>query len=431
MGIFDRLERTLFGNFDSTRRTLLRLGATAGAGALVAACTPPVIQKVVTRIVEHEKIVDKPVENIVKRIVTATPSQIYKPTGSSAISQYTSTPTIQVVLKVTPAAETAVYTIKSGDTLGEIASRYNVSIDELVKENNIQNPNVIHSGQEIRIPNIRMVTSTPYQNQIASVPSTPTTIPQVPSPTQKPSTQVPTPTHSPTPNSARILQAEIIKCDQSNSDGFSMCTKGNRTLLSFKWSYENRAGTPAEISIFVSPEIYWSNYVDVYYRRGTDRESTKEELAERLLLAKVPVGKEATIKFQQDSGCYDFYISDLNSDVPIKRTDAVGDIWIGNMVIGKPATISVKTDVSETKQYKSVLISGEVYPRSYVRVEIKQIDPRYVRDIKKMDIIDAPNRYSINWVPEWLGTYEISAVGGRTCETITSRSNAVQVRVIE
>lgn len=43
------------------------------------------------------------------------------------------------------------YTIKSGDTLSAIASKFNTSVGALVKLNNIKNPNLIYAGQVIKI----------------------------------------------------------------------------------------------------------------------------------------------------------------------------------------------------------------------------------------------------------------------------------------
>ena len=43
------------------------------------------------------------------------------------------------------------YTVKAGDTLGEIASRYNTTVDALVKKNNINDPNLIYVGQTIKL----------------------------------------------------------------------------------------------------------------------------------------------------------------------------------------------------------------------------------------------------------------------------------------
>lgn len=45
-----------------------------------------------------------------------------------------------------------VYTVKKGDTLSNIASKYNTTYQKLAEYNNIENPNLIHVGQVIKIP---------------------------------------------------------------------------------------------------------------------------------------------------------------------------------------------------------------------------------------------------------------------------------------
>lgn len=44
-----------------------------------------------------------------------------------------------------------IYTIQYGDTLSGIAQKYDVSIESIVRLNNIQNPNLIYAGERIRI----------------------------------------------------------------------------------------------------------------------------------------------------------------------------------------------------------------------------------------------------------------------------------------
>ena len=46
---------------------------------------------------------------------------------------------------------TKTYTVKSGDTLSEIAKKYNTTVSKLVKDNNIKNANLIYVGQKIVI----------------------------------------------------------------------------------------------------------------------------------------------------------------------------------------------------------------------------------------------------------------------------------------
>lgn len=45
-----------------------------------------------------------------------------------------------------------VYTVRTGDTLGEIGARHGVGRDELARFNGIDEPDLIFPGQEIRVP---------------------------------------------------------------------------------------------------------------------------------------------------------------------------------------------------------------------------------------------------------------------------------------
>jgi murein DD-endopeptidase MepM/ murein hydrolase activator NlpD len=50
------------------------------------------------------------------------------------------------------------YTIQSGDTLNVIAIKFGVSVDDIIKANNITNPNILSAGQQIIIPGLEGVT---------------------------------------------------------------------------------------------------------------------------------------------------------------------------------------------------------------------------------------------------------------------------------
>ena len=49
-----------------------------------------------------------------------------------------------------------IYTVRSGDTLGAIAKKYRVSVDELARINNIANINYITVGQVLKVPNLNI-----------------------------------------------------------------------------------------------------------------------------------------------------------------------------------------------------------------------------------------------------------------------------------
>lgn len=55
-------------------------------------------------------------------------------------------------------AQSATYTVKSGDTMWKIASKYQVGISEIISSNpQIKNPALIYPGQKINIPSVGAV----------------------------------------------------------------------------------------------------------------------------------------------------------------------------------------------------------------------------------------------------------------------------------
>ena len=50
-----------------------------------------------------------------------------------------------------PTPEPEYYTVKKDDNLTKIAKKYNTTVDELVKLNNLDNPNLIYPGQKLRV----------------------------------------------------------------------------------------------------------------------------------------------------------------------------------------------------------------------------------------------------------------------------------------
>ena len=52
---------------------------------------------------------------------------------------------------VAQAKEQGYYTVVLGDTLGKVANRFGVSVDELVKLNNLSNPNLIYVGTVLKV----------------------------------------------------------------------------------------------------------------------------------------------------------------------------------------------------------------------------------------------------------------------------------------
>ena len=55
------------------------------------------------------------------------------------------------VAQVAQAKEQGYYTVVLGDTLGKVANRFGISVDELVKLNNLSNPNLIYVGTVLKV----------------------------------------------------------------------------------------------------------------------------------------------------------------------------------------------------------------------------------------------------------------------------------------
>ena len=62
----------------------------------------------------------------------------------------TPTPTPRPRATPTPAPE--IYTVQAGDVLSTIADRFGVTVDDIVAENGLANPDVLAVGQELLIP---------------------------------------------------------------------------------------------------------------------------------------------------------------------------------------------------------------------------------------------------------------------------------------
>ncbi len=73
----------------------------------------------------------------------------------------TTTPTaVPPTVTATPANE-VIYTVRSGDTLFRIATRFGVTVRQIAEANGITNPALIVTGQQLRIPGVAAATATP------------------------------------------------------------------------------------------------------------------------------------------------------------------------------------------------------------------------------------------------------------------------------
>ena len=74
------------------------------------------------------------------------------PTAAPAPAPTTAAPVVPTPTTAAPTSSSLTYTVQSGDTLAAIADRFNVSVDDIVDANSIDNPDVISVGQQLAIP---------------------------------------------------------------------------------------------------------------------------------------------------------------------------------------------------------------------------------------------------------------------------------------
>lgn len=98
----------------------------------------------------------------------------------------------------TPVGE-RVHIVARGQTLFSIALRYNVTVGELMRANNLRNPNLIYPGQRLVIPGVPAPTALPPE-------STPTLMPAVSTPTPTPTMALPT---APIPQPEAVTQVTV------------------------------------------------------------------------------------------------------------------------------------------------------------------------------------------------------------------------------
>ena len=86
------------------------------------------------------------VKNVLKGAVAAPPRNVTEPASPPAPAE---TPGVE---EPAPAPVFTTYTIRTGDTLGDIGARHGVARAELARLNDIDEPDLIFPGQELRIP---------------------------------------------------------------------------------------------------------------------------------------------------------------------------------------------------------------------------------------------------------------------------------------
>lgn len=88
-------------------------------------------------------------------ILAATAPPPAAPSPAAAAAATAQEPQVEALTaegQQTPASEEEIYIVQAGDSLLAIATRYGITIDEIVQENGLTNPDFLFSGQQLVIP---------------------------------------------------------------------------------------------------------------------------------------------------------------------------------------------------------------------------------------------------------------------------------------
>ncbi|MBI2084578.1 MAG: hypothetical protein HYT70_03130 [Candidatus Aenigmarchaeota archaeon] len=217
-----------------------------------------------------------------------------------------------------------------------------------------------------------------------------------------------------------------------------------KDVLIFDMPRDARIGDTVNFRVYVDSSVYNGSSVKVNYTkekivREPDRydETVNTEM---LTLAEVPLNREVTLKFNPSgSGSYKFFLPGVTFFEPDVRWPKAttssayeNEGLIGSVCFGRPAQVSVKSDVRETMVDSTVLLSVDVSPAAgeygQLRVKISRegsIVDEFVNSSKT-------SRYLVNWIPAQPGVYDIVAKSDYSClfdGYIPTTSNSIKVSV--
>jgi LysM repeat protein len=145
----------------------------------------------------------------------------------------TATAQASITPSPTPTRVVVMYQVKPGDTLGDIALQYDVSVESIMQENGLNEEGVLGSGQTLFIP------LPPVESSLSA-------------------NGTPQPPAAPSPEESLISIAYIIGAGDLNSEKVRLERVGDGTLLLAGWKLRDEDGnqfTFPQLSLFPGAEV--------------------------------------------------------------------------------------------------------------------------------------------------------------------------------
>jgi LysM repeat protein len=125
--------------------------------------------------------------------------------------------------------------VQQGETLSTIAQQYNVTQDDIIRYNQIDNPDIIMPGTELIIP-------------IGGIPTA--TLSPTPLPTSS-EPPTPIPTEPPAAGEAKVLIREVVGVGNLNEEAVVIANEGSRQVQLANWKLEDNQGNVYTFNPFI------------------------------------------------------------------------------------------------------------------------------------------------------------------------------------
>lgn len=169
---------------------------------------------------------------------TLTPAGTVQPSGVTEQGEAQASP--ETTPEEASGEALPVHVVQAGETLGTIAQRYDVPVEDIATANEIANVNSIAVGQQLLIPVGGLPTETPRPPETSTPAATPTTLPTEPA----------------AEGSAVVEIAEVIGVGDLTGEAVRISNSGTRPLALRGWQLEDEQG---HVYTFVDVTLYGSS----------------------------------------------------------------------------------------------------------------------------------------------------------------------------
>lgn len=189
---------------------------------------------------------------------TRSPTSTLPPTDIAALPTTAGTPAPTslappVDLSHLPTVTPIIYVVESGDTLGAIAIKFDVPVEDLMAANGLTDPNVLEVGQSLIIP-------------IGGVAPPTAEGPAAPPASATPAVPFPTATTNPNTDAPRLIIQQVISPGDIGKEAVRLTNLGGAVELA-GWALEDSAGNR-----FVFPKLtlHQNGAVTIHTMAGTN-----------------------------------------------------------------------------------------------------------------------------------------------------------------